>query len=742
MSPAAPENGHRPRLVSPAQSYLASINRPESHQAPRPTGVGPPPNASNQSHDADHPHLGRSQSMKNATRGDGPLSFAAAGAGLQSPPPPAPQYIPPRAARHPLFSHHARPPPPTAPLSPPLSNSSDPHPVPSISIDPNCPTSPGTSSAALSPANAFLRSFTSPQSEPACDAEGARVLDYTLGKVLARGGFSTVRLATHIETGKVYACKIVTRNDISDESGSAARFEDEIRIWQSLPPHPAILPLIDIKRTDFATFMIMPLLQGSLLDILRIEGGSESTARKWFPGCVAAVAALHEGFEGFKGHMMHGDLKLENFLVDANGRVYVGDFGMSHHVQHPPHPPKRGLSPSHRPSNLPSLLQARGRLSSVPDSPKNSSRSPARRRDTLVAADIQPGAQPCPSASLPYASPELLGTSPSNPALRQDIWALGIILHALLTGRLPFTDSFDPRLQMKILRGKWEDPYVSQEWLEALHGTLTRDPEARWDIRRVCECDAVTGWREVRTKSRSRSRARIPDHGRRGATESPMHHHHHHDGGRRGRERSRSRPSSHLRHDPQDDVGRFLHAQDGERSRSQSGPRKPGTPSRPTSMRMIHPEALAAELDGMAMTRGRSAQRTERTPGSSAGSVGRGVRGQGSASPSGRPARPLSGAEQRRGRSIAREAAVPGTAGWWEQQSTYPRQEATPPGSRTPSGGHVDTYTPPREGLSRPPTLGFELDVVDENAPPARGVGQTGRRGTSRSKSRGRRNLL
>ncbi|BEJ12228.1 hypothetical protein CspHIS471_0206880 [Cutaneotrichosporon sp. HIS471] len=734
MNHAAPQNGQRPRLVSPAASFFAAVNAGQSFNGAPPSAGAAASKPSNEQHDASHHQLGRSQSMKNPPRSDGPLSFAAVGAGLQSPPSSESQYIPPAAARHPLFSHHARPPPPMHPWSPALSYTSDPGPVPPITIDPNCPPSPGsTVSSAFSPASAFLQAFSlsSGPSEPACDAQGAHVLDYTLGKVLARGGFSTVRSATHNTTGKVFACKIVTRDDISDESGSAARFEDEIRIWQSLPSHPAILPLIEMKRTDFATFMIMPLLQGSLLDILRIEGGSESTARKWFPGCVAAVAALHEGFEGFKGHMMHGDLKLENFLVDTAGHVYVGDFGMSHNVDN--QPPKRGPSPANRPSNLPAHLQARGRLVSAPDSPRNPSRSPARRRDTLATSEvIQPANQPCPSASLPYASPELLNAPPSRPALNQDIWALGIILHALLTGRLPFNDSFDPRLQMKILRGNWEDPYVSHEWLEALHGTLTRDPARRWDIRRVCECDAVTGWREVRTKSRSRSRARIPDHGRRAVSDSPMHQHH--EGARRGR--SRSRPSSHMRHESQEDRGQFLHTQDGHRSRSQSGPRKPGTPSRPSSMRMAHPEALAAELDGMMITRGRSAQREERTPGSSAGS-GERAAGTESRSPSSRPARPLSGAEQRRGRSIAREVAVPGTAGWWEAQAAHARYEGTPPGSGTPSGVHSGAHTPPRDASSRPPTLGFELDVVEENAP-ARGRAGAGGRGPSRSKSRGR----
>jgi serine/threonine protein kinase len=385
------------------------------------------------------------------------------------------EYTPPAASKHPLFSHHA-------------------HRSPSVFSEDGPPSPSSVSSGAFSPASAFLSHFSSSTSLKGAsspDAQGAKVLEYTLDKLIGRGGFSAVRKAIH-PTGEVFACKIVKRDDLSDTSGSLEKFEEEIRIWKTLPRHPSLLPLLEMHRTPFATFLITPYLPGgSLLDVLKREHGSEKTARKWFPGVVTAVATLHEGFEGWEGQLLHGDLKLDNFLVDHHGKVMVGDFGMAQKINEPMSitipPPVAHTLPTH-----------------------------SRRSHVKSRSQIDKGLHPIPvtsfpSASMPYAPPELLQAPPSVPSLAQDIWALGIILHALLTGRLPFTDAFDPRLQMKILRGEWEEPpFLGREWLACLRGCLDGNRQTRWTIRQVRECDAVIGWTEVKARSRSRSRMRNP----------------------------------------------------------------------------------------------------------------------------------------------------------------------------------------------------------------------------------------
>lgn len=742
----------------------------------------------------------RSKSMKTPARANltGMSSFAAAGsnlAGSSSPGPPATTYAPPAAARHPLFSHHAIA--PVAPvsersLSPALTVMSDPGPdqVAHLASESSRPISPTESTvSSFSPASVFLTQFSSRTTDaPLPDAQGSRFLDYVLGKVLGRGGFSTVRLATHVENGEAFACKIVRRDDLSDTSGSLESFEQEIILWKSLPQHKNLMPLLDVHRTSYATFLLMPLMPGgSLLDVLQREGGSEKTARKWFPGVVDAVTALHEGFEGFDGHILHGDLKLDNFMVDPEGIVRLGDFGMARPLSSSTkrHPPDTLTPNGGRGSHLAPHVHARDRIASTPQATSRlPSRSPHRRRDTLASADVDAcHTPPCPSASLPYAPPELLGSVPVVPSLARDIWAVGIILHALLTNRLPFTDSFDPRLQMKILRGQWEQPHnVGFEWMEVLHGCLHRDARRRWDIRHVRECDALVGWQQVKPRmaSRSRSRARIApdptlDHRGRRAPDSPVLHRGSYPGDSvRGRSRSAARLAAHHRGPSYDELHAAQHERDAKsRSRSKSANRNPhmpgphrGRPGVPHHLDTtahglsprFTPDRLAAELEGVAITRGRSKQRFEVPPRDSSTSslnVPTASRTSASRSPSA-PRRPLSqdilgsSSDGKRAPSRPRSGhSVPGSAAWWDMHDRE-NVSGTSSGAHTPSRAGsrtrgspgrpspTDPFIPGQQG-SRPPTLGFELEVVDEDAPArARGRSPARSRAAGRSKSRGR----
>lgn len=331
-------------------------------------------------------------------------------------------------------------------------------------------------SISLSPAAMFLSAFSpSVSAAPLPDDEGEEVEGYKLGSIIGYGGFSTIRRGFSPSGGSV-AVKIVRHSDLASQANpiqARDRLENEASIWKTLS-HEHILPLFHSSQTPYADFFFMLLCPaGTLYDILKRDGRPalpHDDARTLFRQVVRGVRYLHEQMG-----LVHADLKLENVLVDEMGVCRIGDFGMTRSIgeeleddppapQTVPHLVRDQRSPFKfsRPSS--SLrgrgsLKATGHLSLL----HHHNSRPRRRESTPISSQSHP--QPphphavyeFPPGSLPYAAPELLHTPdvehPYRPHPAQDIWALGVMLYALLTGGLPFVDSFEPRLTMKILHG-------------------------------------------------------------------------------------------------------------------------------------------------------------------------------------------------------------------------------------------------------------------------------------------------
>lgn len=337
-------------------------------------------------------------------------------------------------------------------------------------------TSPEIDGASWSPAAAFLSAFV-PSPRTYSDSSSNIVAGYTLDSTIGHGGFSTIRKATS-PAGGIVAVKIVRHSAFNalpprEKTRQRRRLTHEARVWVSLS-HENILPLFDSHRTSDATYLItLYCPAGSLLDILKREGTpalEQTDAGCMFRQVIKALQYLHEIM-----FLVHGDVKLENVLVDETGVCRLTDFGLSRRIggdssqvssssagednnddgdDEPTPNGKLDRSKRAGTSSLPVHLSL---MRHSPQRHRNSSPLPVTP-PTHPDHIFQPG-------SLPYAAPELLlphvrstddaNTRRSRPVAHpaQDMWALGVLLYALLTGMLPFRDSFEPRLQMKILRG-------------------------------------------------------------------------------------------------------------------------------------------------------------------------------------------------------------------------------------------------------------------------------------------------
>jgi len=147
---------------------------------------------------------------------------------------------------------------------------------------------------------------------------------YELSQVIGEGGAGRVWQAT--DTARVeVAVKVLAQERITSERQK--RFKNEI-LFCLHAQHPNIVPVLDYGAAAMGTasspFYVMPLLQGSLRDLM---AATQDNRRRlvYFDQLLSGVEAAH-----LKG-VVHRDLKPENILYNqSKDAVLVADFGIAH----------------------------------------------------------------------------------------------------------------------------------------------------------------------------------------------------------------------------------------------------------------------------------------------------------------------------------------------------------------------------------------------------------------------------
>jgi hypothetical protein len=260
---------------------------------------------------------------------------------------------------------------------------------------------------ALPPTGPYTTSVESP-SEPdlpteGCDsgrrfprpASGSMGL-YELQEVIDEGGQGIVYKARHTTLGHTVALKTM-RVRVPPDSDTARRFVREVQAVTRLT-HPHIVRVFDYGEQGGQPFYAMAFLpRGSLAQHLAEYRDPRSVAAL-VEKVARAVQYAHEQ------HIWHRDLKPGNVLLDERGEPLVADFGLA------------------------KLLDADTQL-------------------THTNAEV---------GTRPYMAPEQTARRPREIGPRTDVWALGVILYELLTGRRPFSDEGGTvALQQRIIQ---EDP--------------------------------------------------------------------------------------------------------------------------------------------------------------------------------------------------------------------------------------------------------------------------------------------
>ena len=258
-----------------------------------------------------------------------------------------------------------------------------------------------------------------------CDSEIITILSgYEVVKQVGKGTFSKVYEAQSIETGERFALKVLQKEKVKHDS--LILFENELDTLMRLSRHENVLALVDAFETDDQLVIVTEYCDGGdLFSLIRQRGAlNEYECKYIMKGLLNGLLHVHG-----KHRICHRDLKLENILLTKEGRVIIGDFGLSKVYK--------------------SLLLTR-----------------------------------CGSEE--YAAPEVILGKPYE-AEKVDVWSFGIILFACLKGRLPFlrqgeirVNSCNPlSLYAQILSKNVVIEGVSEECKQVLKMTLQRDPMRR-----------------------------------------------------------------------------------------------------------------------------------------------------------------------------------------------------------------------------------------------------------------------
>jgi len=234
--------------------------------------------------------------------------------------------------------------------------------------------------------------------------EGRLIGPYQILRELGQGGMGVVYLAERADHAfhKQVAIKIVHAGLASAEL--IARFEQEREILASLD-HANIARLLDGGTTpDGLSYLVMEYVDGRPIDSYCDDQKLDITARlELFRTVCSAVEYAHTR------RVIHRDLKPANILVTADGTVKLLDFGIAK------------LMPD-RAQEATGLITRTGLMLMTPE----------------------------------FASPEQVKGEPAGAAA--DVYALGVVLYELLTGRLPYR--LRSRIFHEVVRVVSEEPPI------------------------------------------------------------------------------------------------------------------------------------------------------------------------------------------------------------------------------------------------------------------------------------------
>jgi len=247
---------------------------------------------------------------------------------------------------------------------------------------------------------------------------------YRLIERVGAGGMSVVHKAQDLALGRLVAVKIL-HDSLTGDPAFLERFRKEAQAAASLS-HPNVVTIHDVGQDNSRHYIVMELVEGD--DLKKI-------IRHWAP--LSLEKALNLAVQICQGvgyahraGFVHCDVKPQNVLVTKGGRAMVADFGIARVIT----------------------------------------------EATMSRGDLNWGTPH-------YFSPEQAAGEPATPA--SDVYAVGVILFEMLTGRLPFEADAPAALALMHIRDNPPlatdlRPDVPMPVARIIHKVLAKEPSARY----------------------------------------------------------------------------------------------------------------------------------------------------------------------------------------------------------------------------------------------------------------------
>jgi len=286
---------------------------------------------------------------------------------------------------------------------------------------------------------------------------GDQLDHYRIDSLVSRSGMASIFRGTDVQTGRPVAIKI-PHPEVECDPALFDRFRREEEIGKTMD-HPGVMKVLgDEARSQ--VYMVMEWVDGRLLRKILDE-----EHKLGLPRAVAITLRILDALQYIHSHgVVHRDLKPENIMVDEHDNIKLIDFGIAANV-------------------------------------KSRRLTFAKFSQTMGTPD--------------YISPEQVKGKRGD--ARSDLFALGVMLYEMLTGKVPFSGAnpfliMNDRLLNSPVPPREIDPAIPPQLQEIVYRALERDPKNRypsardfaWDLEHqdqvgVAERPELHNWKQRRT---------------------------------------------------------------------------------------------------------------------------------------------------------------------------------------------------------------------------------------------------